>query len=797
MKKPVKVVAWIAGIVVVLIVALIVLAKIVITPERVKDTVLPIAEKSLQRKIELGDISVSILSGIELHDLKVYEADGKTTFVSTDLVQLKYQLLPLLSMKVVVDEVTVVKPMIQVTRFADGRFSFDDLVKGNDKADNKSKVESSSISTPIDLLVSTVSLSNGTLAFTDYQINPNNPFRTEISSLDVAAEGITLTGNIPVSASCLIDNGSLSADGSISLAGSTADMNIKLVGVDVVKYSPYFKDAIPGQLGGLSLALETKVSGGLDKVSASGTLKGDGLNLVLNALPDAPLSNARVALTYDVGVDFNGGTLDLRSARLDFNGLAAEAAGKVDKIFTVPGLDLKLSLPGIDLQQAMKSVPAKLTEGVRDLDLSGRVSATAQLSGSIDADPVKLLKNTVVTLDNVQASGGGQRPALVGKVKLADQQLVSEGLEMRLGDNVARINLSASNLFGKMIIVKADVASDQFQLDPLLGTGAASGRAVADKQKTSPGDEIGPFDIPLQASGTISIGKTLYKGLAIDNFVARYKLQDNILTISQLDGYIAGGSFANTARVDLGVKGLVYSADLVIKGIKANPLITAFVPKATGALLGSTNLDFSVKGQGTQWETLSKKLTGQGDLLVADGRVVSPGLVKGVASFLQLSNTDEIRFENFRGNLKIVDGKVQIDSSILSDEIKLFPKGAIGLDGSLNLTMDTRISPKISGRMDTGGKVTQYLTDDEGWSQIPLLVSGSFSSPSFGLDPKGVQSQAKKALGKELGRQVDKMIGSPKTGEAATGSESQQQTQPAEDPAKKLLKEGLKGLFGN
>ena len=123
-----------AILVVVLVIGLVVLAKLVITPELVKKTVLPLAEDALQRKVELGDISVSLFSGIEMQDLKVYEIDDGEVFVGTDLVRLKYQLLPLLARKVVIDEITVEAPRIRVVRLADGRFSFADMTEGSVRA---------------------------------------------------------------------------------------------------------------------------------------------------------------------------------------------------------------------------------------------------------------------------------------------------------------------------------------------------------------------------------------------------------------------------------------------------------------------------------------------------------------------------------------------------------------------------------------------------------------------------------------------------------------------------------------
>jgi len=62
--------------IVVTIVALLVLAKVMITPERVKAMVVPLAETALQRKVSLGDIKIGLFSGIELHDLVIAEKNG-------------------------------------------------------------------------------------------------------------------------------------------------------------------------------------------------------------------------------------------------------------------------------------------------------------------------------------------------------------------------------------------------------------------------------------------------------------------------------------------------------------------------------------------------------------------------------------------------------------------------------------------------------------------------------------------------------------------------------------------------
>jgi AsmA protein len=465
-----------------------------------------------------------------------------------------------------------------------------------------------------------------------------------------------------------------------------------------------------------------------------------------------------------------------------------------------PALELVVVVPKLQLRQALDAVPEGLLSDVSSLDPAGTLSVEATLSGAVN-EALGLLKMATVDLESVQATAGGYRPALTGQLNLAGDQVISKGLFVRLGDNKADISLTARHLFEKPVIVNADITSNRFKLDPLLlgsaGSAVATDQAENGEESLSAREELGPFDLPLHATGSIAVAEAMWKDLVVKDFLARYELKNNVLDLTRMDGQVAGGSFSNSARVDLRKKGLAYAAKLGLKSIQADPLLTAFAPKAAGNLMGVINLDLDVKGRGTQWETVSKQLSGQGDLLLADGRVVSPGLVKGFASFLQLEDTNEIRFSNFQGDIKIVDGKVQLDSSLLSDQIKLFPKGTIALDGMMNLTMDTRLSPQLSDRLDTKGKVTRYLTDQDGWSQVPLLVSGNYSSPRFSLDPKGLKSQAKQAITNELGHQINKLFKKQSSDTEERTSQSGEDPSPEEDQARKLLQDSLQKLFGN
>ncbi len=802
MKKWIKFLSVAVAILIALIVALVVLANVLITPERIKATLLPLAEDNLHRKIDLGEIKVSLFSGIEISGLRIYEQDGLETFVSTDLVRLRYQLLPLLAMKVVIDEVRLEKPSIRIVRLRNGQFNFSDLAgtaaKPAAQAENSPQPPGG---TPISLLVTHILLQDGQLVFLDHVLNDKAPYRYEVSALQIAAKGVSLSGDVPLSIQCQLNGSPLSLDGTLNLASLHGNFEVELQNLDAVPFTPYFQDALPGKLGGLKLNLKSTVAGSLDEISLQGTLALAEIDLLLDALPDAPLKDASFSANYDFLLNRRGETLDLRKLDLDYNGIKVSTKGGVTGLMGKPALDLAVTVPNLQIGQAVEAIPQGLIGDLRSFDPTGTVTAEASLSGPMDA-ALGLLKSATIELDNVQADAGGQRPAFSGRLLLAGAELSSKGLQVRLGDNNADIDFNASHIFSKPVNVRANITSERFLLEPLLVGSAAPAAALEKGGGTAEGrtatSEIGPFDIPLQATGSIKITETVWKGLVIKDFLAQYELKNNIFNLTRMDGQVAGGSFSNSARVDLGKKGLAYSAILGLKTIQADPLLTALLPPAAGRLIGAMDMSLVLDGRGTQWQSLSRTLNGNGDMLVADGRLISPELVKGLSSFLQLPELNDIKFDNFTGQFKVTDGKVTVDSQMRSDMLKLTPKGTIGLDGSLNLELDTRLSPALTKKMDNKGGVMNYLVDSDGWTRLPLLLKGTFNAPSFGLDPKGVQEQASKAIGNELERQIDKFF-KQKTPAPAAGGQHPAGGEPAavEDPARKQLQDSLQKLFGN
>jgi len=821
MRKFLKILAGLVAFLVVIVMALVFLAKSLITVERVKALVLPKVEQVLHRKVSLGEVQVGLFSGIELHDLVVADLEGSEPLLSIDLVKLRYQLLPLLSRKVIIDEVLVQKPQLLLVRKEDGTLNISDLLvaaaKPADKGVTPEHPPATDDGSSIGLLVALANVDDGRLLFVDRQVAPASPARVELTGLATRLTAFSLQGDLPVNLRGAVNGAPFSLEGTVRPADKSGRLQAEIKGLDLTSLAPYYRAKIPGDLRAATFDLKASFDGNAEVFSLRGPVALRDVSVRLDAFPQAPFEHLSVQADVELAADLGKGNLTVARGDVDFSGIKLAASGQLRKLQEAPEADFKVQVPGLDLRQALAVLPSGLQAPAAAYEPAGTLRGSLVLAGLL-ADGKKILRSAEFTLDQVQGSVAGVRPSVDGSLRLNGDQLQADALTLRVGSDTARIKLLVRNLYSKPFMITADLDAQRFPVELLSGgvgrpqTAAAVKAGSGEKVPSTVASdapasvsEIGPFDLPVQASGTIRIGEGGWKGLTVNNFLAEYDLRDNQLNIRRISGNFAGGSFSNKARVDLRQPGLVYDVDVNLQGVKMEHLLPALTPAAANTLYGRLDLKGQVAGRGTRWRDISRSLSGDMALSLADGKLVSPALVKGFADFLQMTDFDEIVFRDFRGKARLTNGKAEIDSSLVSSRIKLAPKGTIGLDGSLNVAMDTRLAPDLAARIDQRGKVTRYLTDAEGWTQIPLLITGTVQAPRYGLDPKGVQAQAGKIIEKELQRGLDKLFNRPKPQEqpseagvrpesSETGSGDSPAPPPA-SPAQQLLDQSLKRLF--
>jgi len=274
------------------------------------------------------------------------------------------------------------------------------------------------------------------------------------------------------------------------------------------------------------------------------------------------------------------------------------------------------------------------------------------------------------------------------------------------------------------------------------------------------------------------IGTLLSHGLAVEGFTLGWRLQENVLTLESLKGNVAGGSFSDTARVDLGVKGFSYRTSLEVKGVQADKLVAALAPKAGNALAGSLTLKSELAGRGTK--DLQRALAGSGSFDVANGRLSGEGFMPTLAAFLGVDELRVLRFSRLGGTFAVKNGVVSLDARGDGSDAKLAAAGKVGMDKSLDMGIELKLAPALTSRVARGG-VARYVADRDGWGIVPLRATGMVGKPSFTLDTAKVGSRAVESLRQKIGERLIK----------PEGSGEQQGS------GRKMLNDTLRGIFGN
>src|SRR4030066_2258185 len=133
MKKLLKIVIVVVGVLVLLFVGLTLFVKSYLSSDRLKPIILAKAEAATGRKVNIDEINVSLFKGIVAKGLSVKEKDGQKDFLKVGRFVLSYRLLPLLKKQLVISKIEIVSPSISIKKERGGRYNFSDITENRSK----------------------------------------------------------------------------------------------------------------------------------------------------------------------------------------------------------------------------------------------------------------------------------------------------------------------------------------------------------------------------------------------------------------------------------------------------------------------------------------------------------------------------------------------------------------------------------------------------------------------------------------------------------------------------------------
>lgn len=415
-----------------------------------------------------------------------------------------------------------------------------------------------------------------------------------------------------------------------------------------------------------------------------------------------------------------------------FKEIHGTVSGKLLNRPEKPGADLSVSVSEFSFRKLLVALDMKIPVETADPDTLKKVSLTLKTQ----ADP-----------DSVSVTGG----------------------VFKLDDTTVAFSAGVKNFKHPLLSSKIDV--DRINLDRYLPpTQAAVTSAGGSKGPAAKGQPVDyaplrGFDSTVSVTaGEVVAGHVKISRLALD-LVSRKGLFD--LKNLAFDTY--EGRVESSGTFDLRKKKPSVKLRLDGKGIQANPLLVDAAGK--DVIEGGMNIGSAIRFSGDQPDEIKKSLNGKGKLMFSDGAVKGvdlSGMVRNVKSALGLEKTSGERprtdFSELVVPFSIKNGVVTIENGVLSSPFLRLNAG--GQTDLVREKLDLRVEPKLVATMKGQGDTATYKG-----ILVPVMIQGSFASPKFRPDLKGMLQGdvGKKLLGSDKIKKLKEDKGAGKVIDAAEG----------------------------
>ena len=486
-----KRILYIVGAAVAVLIFVVVLLPFLFDANRFRPTVESQLQAALGRKVDIGDLSLSLLSGGVAAKNFAIADDPKfssSSFLQAKSLQVGVEMWPLLTSRAVrITSLTLSQPELSLLRSPSGTWNFSSLGSGPNAG--KSSGEAGG------------EISIGKLSITDGRVTVGSPSgqKSIYQAINLSAEHVgygsaipfTLTAKTPGSGDMKIEGTAGPVDRTdASLTPLSAKVTLKHVDLA----STGFLDATSGIAGVLDYDGSIKSDG--HTANSEGTAKADNLRLVRAGGP----AKTPVSVDYASAYDLRRQDGTLSKGNIRFGGSTARLAGTYDTHGESTIVHIKLTgsqLPVRDIEGILPAFGVMLPSG------SSLQGGTADANLAFDGPVNRLVTAGNVNIANAKLAGFNLASKLSAISALAGMKQESDTVIQTLSSNlrIAPDGIRADNL--KVIV-------------PAIGTLAGSGTIAPNNalnfhmlaQLANPNSAIGQLTsrLPLlggKSSGTI------------------------------------------------------------------------------------------------------------------------------------------------------------------------------------------------------------------------------------------------------------------------------------------------------
>ncbi len=783
------------------------------TNERLKELIIPEIEASTHRTVTVRDASFSILPrfSIRIEGLKISNKQGETfdrdEFVSVETIDLEVKIMELLRSRLEMTHLLIDKPKLYLEVTSEGITNYSDE-QSEEQRTGEVKVTSDKSGT---LLLSNFDVRDGEIIFIDkkgdsrmfisgYNQTASATKMPTQSSIELKAEAsmskfsygslnMFFVKDIPIKARGTMtfhdDRQSLSLD---DVEMTMGELPAKITGtITDVFNDRSFNLTITATNGEMKQVLSLippdflKATQGLSssgKVESIITMKGE--------------SN------YDVQPEVKG-DFSVENGTVQYTSLPKSISNlNVTGSFIRPAGERKNPPPGnFELTKFSASLGGNNIGGsVKVVDFNDP-NVTASFNGSLNLNQVKefypletgteltgtmkgnlSLDGKAKTPESIKASGAiefqnttiktatSKSPVsnLNGTITFNNQNIESKKLSMMMGESDLTLSFLMKNYLG-MAMKEAAKAGKPTASVTLTSKQLRTVDLMSDETETpsplplSPGERERPkkgMMLPgMDVDANVNIGKLVTEKFEFTNVKGALSIKEGIVKLNNLSVNAFDGNVVSKGTLDLrDEKKRPFDFDLDIKGVESNSMLSKFTSFGNN-LYGKLTMKTKLTGELDDTLGLVRQaLTGDGNVSVADGKLLGFALTTSLAEFTGLDELKVVNINNWSNIFSISNGKVNInDLKIKSGSTDFIVNGTQGLDGSLDYNLNIKLPGSTSDRLKLPGvadQLVQFFKDESGRLSLSFFVGGMHTSPTLKLDTKPQEEMAKQALQKKV-----------------------------------------------
>ena len=274
-----------------------------------------------------------------------------------------------------------------------------------------------------------------------------------------------------------------------------------------------------------------------------------------------------------------------------------------------------------------------------------------------------------------------------------------------------------------------------------------------------------PREVPITARGNFRAGAVILPGLQFEQASGRAEYGRGVLRVYEAKADLYGGSLGDlTAHVDFSPRktaptlsagpspGPAWKAAGKLTGADIKLAVQHYLPPSWGTLEGVFNLEGSVSGGGTG-EELRTGLRADASLAVPRARFRDSAFMKDLARRTGIAPLAELEMVDSGGDFQLRDGRVHSPLAVFGNSVgQLALRGSVGFDTSMDFDLWIGIGPGEKRELLSAGILMPYLKDTEGWTYVPVSVSGDFEDPGVAVHPRAVVSTVLNVIPDAAGR---------------------------------------------